>query len=154
MSNEDKHTSGHHAGCCGGKNHGQHEGCCGGKHNHIADNRPADEASEGTEAKSCGCKGAGGKDDAADASRAKIPLPKVDFSTFVLSIASTALLQLGEVPNPENGKLEMDLILAKHSIDVLDMIKEKICTGLNEDESRLLDGVLYELHMKYVIKSK
>ncbi len=81
------------------------------------------------------------------------PLPKVDFATFVLSIASSALVYLGEVPNPETGKNEENLDIAKHNIDLLDMLQNKITSGLTPEETRLLEGVLYELRMKYVIKS-
>ncbi len=83
-----------------------------------------------------------------------IPLPQVTFSTFVLSIASTALVHLGEVPEPESGKIQEDLLAAKHNIDLLAMLKEKTNNNLDGDENRLLDDVLYELRMKYVIKSK
>ncbi|WP_165071722.1 DUF1844 domain-containing protein [Desulfovibrio sp. ZJ200] len=80
------------------------------------------------------------------------PMPEVTFSTFILSLASSALVQLGEVPNPETGRLEQDLLLARHNIDVLDMLRQKTSRCLEEEERRLLDGILYELRMKYVIK--
>lgn len=83
-----------------------------------------------------------------------IPLPKVTFSTFLLSLASSALVQLGEVPSPESGKKEENLLMAKHSIDIINMLQDKIEKGLDDEEKRLLDGVLYELRMKYVIKSR
>lgn len=83
-----------------------------------------------------------------------IPLPKVDFATFVLSLASSALVQLGEVPNPETGQQEENLKLAQHTIDILAMLQEKTRNGLSEEEGRLMEGVLYELRMKYVIKSR
>lgn len=79
-------------------------------------------------------------------------MPKPTFSTFVLSLASSALVQLGEVPDPATGKTAEDLGLAKHSIDVLAMLKEKIEKGLDQEEGRLLEGLLYELRMKYVVK--
>lgn len=80
-------------------------------------------------------------------------LPKVTFSTFVMSLASSALVHLGEVPNPENGKTERNEELARHTIDVLSMIDEKIRVGLDDEESRLLRDVLYELRMKFVARS-
>ena len=80
-------------------------------------------------------------------------MPEVSFSTFILSLASTALVQLGEVPNPETGQLEQNLALGKHTIDVLDMLRAKTQTCLDNEEKRLLDGLLYELRMKYVLKT-
>jgi hypothetical protein len=79
-------------------------------------------------------------------------LPKPTFSTFVLSLASSALVQLGEVADPESGKMAQDQAMAKHSIDILAMLQDKTTNGLDKDESRLLDGLLYELRMKYVLK--
>lgn len=89
----------------------------------------------------------------AAAAREKFKLPKVDFATFVLSLASSALVQLGEVPNPETGESEENLPVAKHTIDILAMLREKTAPCLSEEESRLMDGLLYELRMKYVIKA-
>ncbi len=79
-------------------------------------------------------------------------MPQVTFSTFVLSLASSALVQLGEVPNPESGETTQDLVMAKHSIDILTMLENKTRQCLEPDESRLLEGILYELRMKYVMK--
>lgn len=81
-------------------------------------------------------------------------MPQVTFSTFILSLASSALVQLGEVPDPESGRTKADLMMAKHSIDVLTMLQDKTKECLDPDESRLLDGLLYELRMKYVIKKR
>jgi len=80
-------------------------------------------------------------------------MPQVTFSTFILSLASTALVQLGEVPNPETGQLEQNFALGKHTIDVLDMLRSKTQACLDNEEKRLLDGLLYELRMKYVLKT-
>lgn len=79
-------------------------------------------------------------------------MPKPDFSTFVLSLASSALVQLGEVPDPANGEVREDLVLAKHSIDILRMLQDKTANGLDAEESRLIEGLLYELRMKFVMK--
>lgn len=52
-------------------------------------------------------------------------MPQVTFSTFILSLASSALVQLGEVPNPESGATEQDLVIAKHTIDILTICSKK-----------------------------
>lgn len=80
------------------------------------------------------------------------PLPQVTFSTFLLSIASSALVHLGEVPDPESKEMREDLLAAKHNINVLAMLKEKTNNNLDAAEEQLIDGILYELRMKYVIK--
>jgi len=79
-------------------------------------------------------------------------MPKPTFSTFVLSLASSALVQLGEVPDPSTNEKHEDLVLAKHSIDILSMLQDKIKNGLDAEETRLLEGLLYELRMKFVMK--
>ncbi len=89
--------------------------------------------------------------EAADAARPAL-LPKPTFSTFVLSLASTALVQLGEVPDPNTGGANPNIPLAKHTIDILSMLKDKAENGLDAEEKRLIDGLLYELRMKYVLK--
>lgn len=81
-------------------------------------------------------------------------MPEVTFSTFILSMASSTLVQLGEVPNPENGQTTQDLTMAKHSIDVLSMLQEKTRNNLDASEKEILDALLYELRMKFVLKSQ
>ena len=81
-------------------------------------------------------------------------LPEVSFSTFILSLASSVLVHLGEVPNPETGTMTPDPVLAKHSIDTLAMLRQKTRDGLTPDENSMLDSLLYELKMKYVCRTK
>ena len=81
-------------------------------------------------------------------------MPEVTFSTFVLSLTSSGLVQLGEVPDPETGESHENLLMAKHTIDVLSMLRTKTCGCLDDDEKKLLDALLYELKMKYVLKTK
>ena len=81
------------------------------------------------------------------------PLPEVTFSTFVLSMASSALVHLGEVPNPETGKTSRDDDLARNAIDLLTMLDDKTRNGLTPEESKLMRDVLYELRMKFVAHS-
>ncbi|SBW03723.1 conserved hypothetical protein [uncultured delta proteobacterium] len=82
------------------------------------------------------------------------PMPKVTFTTFILSIASSGLVQLGEVPDPDTGATRENLLMAKHTIDVLSMLRDKTKASIDEEESKLLEGLLYELRMKYVLKTK
>lgn len=94
--------------------------------------------------------------DCARKARAECPppvFPAPTFSTFILSLSSSTLVQLGEVPDPDTGKVQEDLVMAKHSVDILAMLQEKTKNGLDPDEARLLDAVLYELRMKYVLKT-
>lgn len=80
-------------------------------------------------------------------------LPEVTFSAFIISLASSALVGLGEAPDPATGKPGRDMTLARHNIDTLDMLREKTQGNLNHDEERLLASVLCELRLKFVINS-
>ena len=80
----------------------------------------------------------------------KEPLPKINLATFILSMSSSAIFHIGEIPNPETGKTEKNLALAKQSIDIIEMLKEKTKGNLDSDEEKLLDHVLYDLRLKYV----
>ena len=78
-------------------------------------------------------------------------LPKVDFSTFVLSLGTTALYQLGAVPDPASGAtVEADPLVAQQTIDTLEMIRDKTRGNLDEEERKLIDSLLYELRMRFV----
>lgn len=81
-------------------------------------------------------------------------LPGIDFSTFVLSLSHSALMHLGEAPNPENGKVEKNLLLARQTIDLIAMLEEKTKGNLTGDEERLIGQILFDLRMRYVELSK
>ena len=82
-------------------------------------------------------------------------MPKVDFSTFVLSLGTTALYQLGAVPSPETGELGLaDPLVAQQTIDTLEMLREKTVGNLNKEETQLIDSLLYELRIKFLEQSR
>jgi hypothetical protein len=82
------------------------------------------------------------------------PLSHVDFTTFVLSLSHSALMHLGEAPNPETGGIEQDLALARQTIDLVGMLEEKTKGNLTGDEERLIAQILFDLRMRYVERSK
>ena len=81
-------------------------------------------------------------------------LSEINFVTFILSMSASAMLHMGQVPNPETGKSEKNLPLAKQSINIIEMLKEKTKGNLDTEESKLLESVLYDLRMNYVQASK
>ena len=81
-------------------------------------------------------------------------LPKVDFIFYVLSLSSSVLMHLGEVPEPDSGQKKVDLDMARHTIDVLAMLEEKTRGNLTAQEEQLLKDVLFEVRMKFVQKAK
>lgn len=81
-------------------------------------------------------------------------MPQLDFGTFVLSMSSSALVQLGEVPEPETGQYMENILAAKQTIDILCLLESKTRGNLTVQEARLLKDMLFELRMKYVQKVK
>ncbi len=75
------------------------------------------------------------------------------FSAFVLGLASSALIHLGVAPNPETGAVTVELSLARQSIDVLSLLREKTRGNLSADEEQLFTSVLTDLRMRFVEKS-
>ncbi len=80
---------------------------------------------------------------------AQRPLPEIDFSTFVLSLCTSAMVHLGETPQPD-GQTNKDLPLAKQTIDILGLLKEKTKGNLTHEESKLIEELLYDLRLRYV----
>ena len=78
------------------------------------------------------------------------PLPEVNFSTFAISLGTSALMNLGEIPDPTNMETCRNLPLAKQTIDILAMLQDKTRGNLEGDEENLLKNLLYELRIKYV----
>lgn len=78
---------------------------------------------------------------------------QLSFSAFVLGLASSALIHLGEHENPETGQRGIDLVLARQSIDVLAMLREKTRGNLSTEEEQLFNSVLSDLRLRFVEKS-
>ena len=79
---------------------------------------------------------------------------KIDFSTFIMSLTSSAFYHLGDSADPETGKTETNLPAVQQTIDMLIMLSEKTKGNLNEEEGKLLERLVYELQMKFVAKNK
>ena len=74
----------------------------------------------------------------------------INFSTFVISLSTQVLVHLGEIPNPIDAQTAVDLGAAKQLIDILGVLKEKTRGNLDTSESSLLEGILYDLRLRYV----
>ncbi len=78
------------------------------------------------------------------------PVPEVNFSAFVYSLSTSALVHLGEIPEPITEKMDKNLPLAKQTIDILGILQEKTKGNLTQEEENLLNSFLYDLRMRYV----
>jgi hypothetical protein len=77
-------------------------------------------------------------------------LAPLDFGTFILSLASSAQVNLGLLPSPEGTTARPDLPAAKQIIDILGILEEKTRGNLDASEDKLLKSLLYDLRVQYV----
>jgi hypothetical protein len=77
------------------------------------------------------------------------PIP-ISFATFIMSLGESAMVHLGVIPNPMNAEAGVDLRSARQTIDILGILEEKTRGNLDEEEGKLLMGLLYTLRMQYV----
>ena len=78
-------------------------------------------------------------------------MPELSFTAFVLSLASTAAIHLGDLADPATGeKSETNLEGASQMIDILSLLEEKTRGNLTAEERQVLEQVLYELRMRFI----
>ncbi|OPY74267.1 MAG: hypothetical protein A4E64_02354 [Syntrophorhabdus sp. PtaU1.Bin058] len=80
--------------------------------------------------------------------------PELTFTTFLLSLSTSAIVSLGELPDPVKNEQCVNLSLAKQTIGIIEILKEKTKGNLNDEEERLINGILYDLRLKYVNAAK
>ena len=77
----------------------------------------------------------------------------IDFYTFVLSLASSAFVHLGDAPHPETGEpVRPDFPLAQQTIDILAMLREKTKGNLTAEEEKFVDNLLTDLRLRFVTR--
>lgn len=75
-------------------------------------------------------------------------VPPMDFSLFVLSLNTSALMHLGRSQSAD-GMAEVNLPLARQVIDILAMLEDKTRGNLTGKEEQLLNQVLFDLRMRF-----
>jgi hypothetical protein len=79
------------------------------------------------------------------------PAPALSFTAFVLSLASTAAIHFGDLPDPLSGEsVEPNLDGAAQMIEILSLMEQKTRGNLTAEEREVLEQVLYELRMRFV----
>jgi hypothetical protein len=76
--------------------------------------------------------------------------PALDFASFIWSLATQALWQLGADSPPAGMAVEKDLEAAKQTIEIISLLKTKTKGNLTTDEERLIEEVLHQLRMVFV----
>ena len=100
---------------------------------------------------------AGGPDSQAETKAEKeqaAPPPPLDFSALILSLANTALFQLGFVKSPDGSEIKKDLEGARQTIDLIAMLEEKTRGNVTEKEANILSETLFQLRMAFVEAAK
>ncbi len=72
------------------------------------------------------------------------------FGSFVMSLATQALMQLGEMQPPPGMQMEKDIEAAKQTIDILNLLEVKTRGNLDAAEKQLMDKILTTLRMSFV----
>jgi len=78
------------------------------------------------------------------------PLSEVNFASFIFSLSTTAMYHFGDFPDPVTKETRQNLAAAKQTIDLLSILKAKTEGNLTADEKQLLEGILYELRLRFV----
>ena len=75
----------------------------------------------------------------------------LSFTAFVVSLASSAAIHFGDLPDPNTGEIaEVNLEGAAQMIDILALLEEKTRGNLTLEERQVLEQVLYELRLRFV----
>jgi hypothetical protein len=77
--------------------------------------------------------------------------PLLSFTSFVLSLASTAAIHFGDLPDPVSGEPgDVNLAGAVQMIEILSLLERKTKGNLTAEERQMLEQVLYELRLRFV----
>ena len=85
-----------------------------------------------------------------DSTEQATSLPEITFMNFLLSLSTSAFIQLGEVEDPITQQTDKNLPLAQQTIDLIEMLREKTKGNLTSEEEKLMEHLLYDLKMRYV----
>ena len=78
----------------------------------------------------------------------------VTFSTLLMMFGTTGMAQLGVAPDPAGADEPVDLEGTRHTIERLEVLRQKTVANLTEPEAALLEGVLFDLRLRYVEATK
>ena len=78
-------------------------------------------------------------------------MSELSFTTFVISLAGSAAVHFGDLPDPASGdRVEPNLEGASQMIEILSLLEEKTRGNLTAEERQVLEQVLYELRVRFV----
>jgi len=78
-------------------------------------------------------------------------VPELSFTAFVVSLASTAAIHFGDLPDPVTGATSpLNVEGAAQMIEILSLVDQKTRGNLTAEERQVLEQVLYELRLRFV----
>jgi hypothetical protein len=80
----------------------------------------------------------------------EMPMPPASFELLLTTLATEALMAMGQVPHPATGKLEVQRNQAKYLIDLIDVLREKTRGNLTPGEQQLIETMLHQLRIVFV----
>lgn len=78
------------------------------------------------------------------------PPGPVKLEHLIMSLATTAMLQMGLAARPGEPPPPPDFAAAQETIDLLELLHEKTKGNLTQEEEEVLAGSLYELRLAFV----
>lgn len=82
------------------------------------------------------------------------PVGERSLAGLFMMLASSAVVALGDAPDPLTGQRQVDLAQAADAIDLLILLREKTEGHRSPEEHRILEEVLYDLQLRYVRATK
>jgi Domain of unknown function (DUF1844) len=83
-----------------------------------------------------------------------VPEPARDLTGLFIMLASSAAIAMGDAPDPVTGRRHSDLVHAGEAIDLLVLLQEKTDGRRSVEESQVLEGLIYDLQLRYVEATK
>ena len=78
------------------------------------------------------------------------PMPPASLELLLTTLATEALMSLGQIPHPATGQLTTHPNQAKYLIDTIDVLREKTKGNLTPDEQQTIDSLLHQLRMVFI----
>jgi len=78
------------------------------------------------------------------------PMPPASFELLLSTLATEALIALGQVPHPVTGKVETRRNQAKFLIDTVEVLKEKTAGNLSSEEQQVIESLLHQMRLIFV----
>ncbi len=79
---------------------------------------------------------------------------KIDFTMFVISLATSAQVHMGFMEEPQTKQKTKNLSLAQQTIDIINILSEKTRGNLTEEENKIMEQVLYNLRLQFIEAQK